>query len=118
MLCDKQTKMCPGTYSVHRVPRVLSELGSTRTEPSSREGEKDQGQNFLESTHITARKLSQLLGRLQAVTRAVPLAPLFYPKLQQALQRVLEQSEQDYSAQLILSTEKEELEWWWDHLSA
>ena len=26
--CDKQTKMCPGTYSVHRVPRVLSELSS------------------------------------------------------------------------------------------
>ena len=75
--------------------------------------------HLLENTHITARKLSQLLGRLQAVTRAVPLAPLFYRKLQQALQRVLEQSEQDYSAQLILSTEeKEELEWWWDHLSA
>ena len=75
--------------------------------------------HLLENTHITARKLSQLLGRLQAVTRAVPLAPLFYRKLQQALQRVLEQSEQDYSAQLILSKEeKEELEWWWDHLSA
>ena len=44
-LCDKQTKMCPRTYSVHRVPWVLSELSSTRTEPSSGEGEKDQGQN-------------------------------------------------------------------------
>ena len=37
--------MHPGTYSVHRVPRVLSELSSTRTEPSSREGEKDQDRN-------------------------------------------------------------------------
>ena len=75
--------------------------------------------HLLENNHITARKLSQLLGRLQVATRAVLLAPLFYRKLQQALQRVLEQSEQDYSAQLVLSTEeREELEWWLDHLSA
>ena len=33
--------------------------------------------------------------------------------------RTLEQSDQDYSAQLILSTgEQEELQWWLDHLSA
>ena len=56
---------------------------------------------------------------MQAATRAVPLAPLFYRKLQQALQRTSEQSDQDYSAQLILSTGKqEELQWWLDHLSA
>ena len=75
--------------------------------------------HLLEGNQITARKLSQLLGRLQAATRAVPLAPLFYRKLQWALQRTLEQSDQDYSAQLILSTgEQEELQWWLDHLSA
>ena len=39
---------------------------------------------LLESSQITARKLSQLLGRLQAATRAIPLAPLFYRKLQRA----------------------------------
>ena len=69
--------------------------------------------HLLENNQITARKLSQLIGRLQAATRAVPLVPLFYCKLQQALQRVLEQSDQDYSAQLILSMgEHEELQWW------
>ena len=83
---------CPGPYSVHRVPWILSELSSTRTEPSSGEGET---QHLLEGNQIIARKLSQLLGRLQAATRAVPLAPLFYQKLQQALQRALDQ---DYSA--------------------
>ena len=46
--------------------------------------------HLLEANQITARKLSQLLGRLQAATRAIPLAPLFYRKLQQALQRMLE----------------------------
>ena len=75
--------------------------------------------HLLEGAQITARKLSQLLGRLQAATRAVPLAPLFYRKLQRALQRTLGQSDQDYSAHLILSTgEQEELQWWLDHLSA
>ena len=64
---------------------------------------------LLEDSPATVRKLSQFLGRLQAATRAVPLAPLFYQKLQQALQRVLEQSDKDYSVQLTLSTgEKEE----------
>ena len=63
---------------------------------------------LLEGGQVTARKLSQLLGKLQAATRAIPLAPLFYHKLQQALQRGLEQSEQDYSAKLILSTEEKE----------
>ena len=63
-------------------------------------------QHLMEGNQITARKLSQLLGRLQAATRAASLAPLFYRKLQQALQVVLEQLNQDYysSAQLILST--------------
>ena len=56
-------------------------------------------QCLLEAGQVTGRKLSQLLGRLQAATRAIPLGPLFYCKLQQALQRGLEQSEQDYSAQ-------------------
>ena len=60
--------------------------------------------HLLEGNQITTKKLSQLLGRLQAATRAVPLAPLFYHKIQRALQRTLEQSDQDYSAQLILST--------------
>ena len=51
-----------------------------------------EARHLLEGSPATVRKLSQFLGRLQAATRAVPLAPLFYQKLQQALQRVLEQS--------------------------
>jgi hypothetical protein len=64
------------------------------------------------------RKLSQLLGKLQSATRAIPLAPLFYRKLQRALKGSLDQSGQDYSRHLDLSTEeKEELQWWFNHLS-
>ena len=75
-------------------------------------------QHLLENRESPTRKLPQLLGELQAATRAIPLAPLFYRKLQRALQRVLEQSGQDYSAHMALFTEeKEELQWWLTHLS-
>ena len=75
--------------------------------------------HLLELRQFPARKLSQLLGKLQATTRAIPLAPLFYRNLQRALQRALEQSGQDYSVLLALSTEEqEELQWWLDHLAA
>jgi len=59
--------------------------------------------HILEGSQVTARKLSQLLGQLQAATRAIPLALLFYRQLQQALQRAVEQSDQDYSVQLVRS---------------
>ena len=68
---------------------------------------------------MSIRKLFQLQGKLQAATRAVPLAPLFFRNLQQGLKWGLDQSGQDYWRQLTLSTEEqEELQWWVDHLSA
>ena len=76
-------------------------------------------QHLLEAGQIPARKLSQLLGKLQAATRTVPLAPLFYRSLQQVLKKALEWSDQDYSAHLTLPVEgKVELQWWIDHLNA
>ena len=56
----------------------------------------------------------QLLDRLQAATRAVLFASSSV-LLQQALQRELEFSDQDYSAHS--KGEQEELQWWLDHLS-
>ena len=73
---------------------------------------------LLKSRQVAIRKLSQLLGKLQAATRAVPLAPLFFCKLQHGLKWGLEQSGHDYSMQVTLSTEEhEELQWWLDHLT-
>ena len=98
------------------VPWVLSELSSTKTEPSSREGEKDQGRDsapFGEQSDHSQKVVPAYRQTASSNQGSIPLAPLFYRKLQQALQRVLEQSDQDYSAQLILSTgEHEELQWW------
>lgn len=73
---------------------------------------------LLDGRQVSIRKLSQLLGKLQAATRAVPLAPLFFRKLQRALRRGLEHADQDYSKLLSLSREEhEELQWWLDHLT-
>ena len=48
------------------------------------------------STSTVARKLSQFLGKLNAATRTVPVAPLFYRNLQTALGRALARGAQDY----------------------
>ena len=74
---------------------------------------------LLEGRQASIRKLSQLLDKLQAAARAIPLAPLFFHKLQRALRRGLDLSGQNYSSQLTLSAEEqEELQWWLDHLTA
>ena len=87
-VCDKQTQVCPTTYTVSGVPRPLSKFSSATTVSSAEKVKKIRAETRcpLEGGQVTARKLSQLLGRLQAATRAIPLAPLFYCKLQQALQ--------------------------------
>jgi hypothetical protein len=75
-------------------------------------------QQLLTNATVTGRKLSQLLGRLQAGTKVILLAPLFFRILQRALKRTLEETNQDYSASLTLSEEERgELQWWIDYLS-
>ena len=56
-----------------------------------------EAQKLSTSASIVARKLSQFLGKLNAATRAVPVAPLFYRNLQAALGRALATGAQDYS---------------------
>ena len=66
----------------------------------------------------TARKLSQLLGRLQAATKAIPPAPLFYRQLQRKLITTLDKSNHNYDQVLTLGKDElEELEWWLNHMS-
>ena len=70
------------------------------------------------ATSTVARKLSQFLGKLNAATRVVPVAPLFYRNLQAALGRALEMGDQDYSVSVqITPSMREELQWWETHLS-
>ena len=74
---------------------------------------------MLSDNSSSARKLAQMLGKLNAATRAIPLAQLFYMNLQRALACALGKSGQDYSLLLRFSEdEREELQWWIDHLSS
>ena len=45
-VCDKQTQVCPGTYTISGVPRFLSKLSSARTKSPGRE-DKDQGRDLM-----------------------------------------------------------------------
>ena len=76
-------------FSVNSLSRELS-LPATKIKKIRAET-----RTLLASSQVPIRKLSQLLGKLQAATRAVPLAPLFFRKLQQALRRGLDQSGQN-----------------------
>ena len=68
---------------------------------------------------MEARKLSQLLRKLNAATRAIPLAQLFYRNLQIALGQALEKSGQNYSTAIrVTQSIREELQWWIDYLSS
>ena len=77
-----------------------------------------EAQKLSASTLTTARKLSQFLGKLNAATRAMPVAPLFYHNLQAALGRALTMGAQDYSVSTgITPNMREELQWWENHLT-
>ena len=67
---------------------------------------------------VTARDLARLIGKMNATTKVIPPAPLFYRQLQRDLARALERSSQAYSTSLCLSLEsKGELIWWDTHMS-
>ena len=66
---------------------------------------------------ITARKVSRIVGKMSAMSQAIPPAPLFYRSLQGSLSKALDSSQGDYEAICRLTEEaKEELQWWATHL--
>ena len=72
----------------------------------------------LQRPQVTARQMVQLIGKLHATSQAVLPAPLFYWSLQGDLQRVLNLTNQNYSALLSLSTQaQEELTRWQEKLA-
>ena len=66
---------------------------------------------MLASEKVTALEVSRILGKMNAATKAVATAPLFYRQLQAELQQALTRSGQDYNVVLYLLNEaKEELQ--------
>ena len=73
---------------------------------------------LLAKESVSARQLSQFLGKLNAASQAMLVAPLFYRALQKDLQIALTQGAQNYEHLMILSRDaKEDLDWWQHHLT-
>ena len=67
---------------------------------------------------LSARRLAQFIGKLNATSQAVFPAPLFYRHLQRDLQSALLKGSQNYETLLLLSQEsREEIQWWQQRLS-
>lgn len=67
---------------------------------------------------LSARRLAQFIGKLNATSQAVFPAPLFYRHLQRDLQSALLRGSQNYETLLLLSQEsREEIQWWQQRLS-
>ena len=72
---------------------------------------------LLQSNSVSALGLSRLIGKMNAATQAICIAPLYYRNLQYCLREALQET-QDYSTPVVLTEEaREELEWWKDHFS-
>ena len=66
---------------------------------------------------VSARSLAQLFGKMNATSRVISPAPLFYQHLQIKLSLALNGSLQDYETRLTLDLEcKNELRWWDNHM--
>ena len=77
-----------------------------------------EARKILAADHITALTLSRILGKMNAATKAIGMAPLFYRQLQAELQQALNKSCQDYNTPVHLSPmAREELEWWNTHFT-
>ena len=69
--------------------------------------------------HPSAREVSRLIGKMNAVAQAIPPALLFYRSLQRDLRSALERGSQNYEEICSLSQmSREELDWWINHLES
>ena len=72
---------------------------------------------ILQDRSVSALTLSRIIGKMNAATQAIPMAPLYYRNLQACLREAL-QEDQYYSSTVVLTKEaREELEWWQDHFT-
>ena len=65
---------------------------------------------------VSARGLARLLGKMNATSCVIPVAPLFCRHLQMNLSQALNRNSQSYEMQVTLSQKsREELVWWDRH---
>ena len=76
-----------------------------------------EARKMAQSMSVLARDLARLLGKMNATSSVLPVAPLFCRHLQRNLSQALNDSAQSYETQVALSPEsREELVWWDTHM--
>ena len=79
---------------------------------------RQEAQKLFNHPRPSAHLLSQLIGKLNATTPALQMAPLFCRSLQRCLKQALESNSQNYQSPVQLSPQAvEDLQWWILHLS-
>ena len=79
---------------------------------------RQEAQKLLNHLRPSAHLLFQLIGKLNATTPALQMAPLFCRSLQRCLKQALETNSQNYQSPVQLSPQAlEDLQWWVLHLS-
>jgi len=72
---------------------------------------------LLATPNVPIQSLAQFLGKLNATTPALQMAPLFCRLLQISLRKTLDANSQDYQSTIKLSPQAiEDLQWWEQHL--
>ena len=78
-----------------------------------------EARHLLATPNAPARSLAQLLGKLNATSPALQMAPLFCRSLQMCLRQTLSANSQDYQSTITLSPQEiEDLQWWEHHLTS
>ena len=78
-----------------------------------------EARHLLATPNAPARSLAQFLGKLNATSPALQMAPLFCRSLQMCLRQTLSANSQDYQSTITLSPQAtEDLQWWEHHLTS
>ncbi len=77
---------------------------------------RSEAKKLMNQQQVSGLMLSRLLGKMNAATQAIPMAPLFYRHLQSCLRETLRDS-QEYESTTCLTPEAEELHWWVEHFT-
>ena len=110
-------EVCPGAHPEDRFPGLLSRLSLELRLPADKI--KKIVSDLWRMLSDNCKEASTGAGQAQCSNQGhPPLAQLFYRNLQRALASALGKSGQDYLSSLRFSKdEREEFQWWIDHLS-
>ena len=118
-VCHQLPQVRTFTNPSDRIPRVCCQLHQDGAQTTRRKDKeiKNEAGKILQSHTVSALMLSRTIGKMNAATQAIPMAPLYYRNLQACLREAL-QGNQSYSSVTVLTEEaREELEWWIDHFT-